>query len=244
LSTAALELRIRKLERRIYGLLAIGGLLAVGVGMRVDAAGNAQILHARGLVIEDDQGRPRILLGAPFPRVAQRKRQDETTTAMIFLDEKGADRFLVGDRIKIPQIRGKVPTNFNSGAARGLESYGAYIFDAVGNERGGYAYNSNGSAPGRAIISLDRLAGDAWGVAVDDKDDAAFQLMNYAPQNAVGSSPTAWNLQTSQDEATMEWYDRAGKTRASLSMARDGNASLNVSDANGLNTRNLFSSNR
>jgi hypothetical protein len=242
----AFEIRLKKLERRFFWLLCIVGILAFGLGAGTapwwagpaHAAENASVLHARGLVIEDDQGHPRILLGAPFPTVAQRKRQDGTTTGMLFLDQQGIDRFLVGDRIPIPQIDGRVPAAFNSGAARGHESYGAHLFDAVGNERGSYAFNSNGAAPGRAIVSLDRLTGDAWGVAVNDKDNTAFQVFNYAMPH--GSAATAMNIQTSADDVNVELYDRGGQTRTSWSLDKSGTPSLKIADAKGQSITDVF----
>jgi hypothetical protein len=236
LETTALELRIRKLERRLYGLLTLAALLAIGLGVRVNAAESRSILRARGLIIDDAQGRPRILIGAPFPNVAQRRRQDGTTNGIMFIDAQGVDRLLVGNRIPIPQIMGKVPAQFNSGAARGQESYGTHLFDAVGNERGSYAFNANGAAPGRAIISLDRLTGDAWGVAVNDKDDTAFELMNYAMQHG---SAAAMNIQTGQDDAHMDWFDRSGQARVSL-ILKKGEPQFTISDASGKIQRDVF----
>jgi hypothetical protein len=45
-----------------------------------------------GSIIEDERGRARIILGAPLPAVAERKRQGPLTNSMIFLDVLGFDQ--------------------------------------------------------------------------------------------------------------------------------------------------------
>src|SRR5690348_4127182 len=93
-----IEQRLTSLECRVsrWRLLCLGQMLLLFlvagwaiVLNKVDAQNSQQILRTRGLVIEDAQGRARVILGAPFPAVQERKRQDSTTQAMIFLDEKG-----------------------------------------------------------------------------------------------------------------------------------------------------------
>lgn len=47
---------------------------------RFAANSPSQVTRVHGLIVEDDQGRPRILLGSPFPKVAARTRQDSENT--------------------------------------------------------------------------------------------------------------------------------------------------------------------
>ena len=79
-----LEQRVGTLETsqnllRVFCLIEAVVLAAVGalafLTGHVHASRSSDILYARGLVIEDTQGRARALLGAPFPRVPSRKRQ-------------------------------------------------------------------------------------------------------------------------------------------------------------------------
>src|SRR5216683_1201796 len=111
-----LEMRVRHLESTqglLRGLCLFEAVALVALGAmasltgHVHAKSSPEILRARGLVIEDSQGRPRVLLGAPFPKVPDRKRQDEGSTAIVFLGEDGSDRLIVGEGID-PQINGKV----------------------------------------------------------------------------------------------------------------------------------------
>lgn len=55
--------------------LAVGVLVLVGTAFRT-AEKHEDVLRARGLIIEDDQGKERILIGSPIPRAKNRVRTD------------------------------------------------------------------------------------------------------------------------------------------------------------------------
>ena len=81
----AVDERLRMLERRLgrtqgtlaLTLIVLAAFTVAGFAPATHAAPTQQssFLHLRGLVIEDDQGRPRVLLGAPTPNFAGRKRR-------------------------------------------------------------------------------------------------------------------------------------------------------------------------
>jgi hypothetical protein len=156
-----LEGRTRKLERRL-GFAICGWLLTVGVVL-VSAwtwqskSETVDILRARQIVIVDEKGRERILLGAPVPKVAGRKRQDDAT-GMLVLGEDGADRVAVG-YAPDPQYQGKVVKRISPQA-------GITFNDKTGAERGGFGVFDDGSVhlgldypTGREAVSL--FAGDS-----------------------------------------------------------------------------------
>ena len=88
------------------------------------------VLRARGLIIEDEAGRERILIGAPVPEAANRVRTDEArvqevwasrypdadgymgyyqgysheTNGLLILSEDGFDRLVLGDPVPDPNI--------------------------------------------------------------------------------------------------------------------------------------------
>src|ERR1700754_1341351 len=178
-----IEARLARLEAKNTRLTVICGILAVlGLGLSATfaVAGptrlQPEVIHTKGLVIEDANGHPRILIGAPFPDVPGRIRHAERSAAMLFLDEQGHDRLTVGQAMT-PQIKGKVPAQFH----RIGDSVGVTIHDLDGNERGGMAWLSNG----RGAIAFDYPERDAIGMYVDDKDrSATFVLEN--PDVSVG----------------------------------------------------------
>jgi hypothetical protein len=169
---ARLTERVAGLERRarLSQVVAAAGAVAVLAGActalvaprRADQS--SQILRGRGLIIEDAQGRERVLLGDPVPKVPGRKRQDEAV-GLIVLGENGADRVAVAAPTPGPQISGTVSERI--GAAAGL-----VLDDREGNERGGFGVLDNDS---RVVFGIDYPGGrgEAITLAVIPNEGAA-----------------------------------------------------------------------
>jgi len=176
----ALRDRIERLEKRLRLFYVAGGLAAVLLAMLASTTlrtGNAQsnnsanILRARGLVIVDEQGRERILLGAPIPPAANRVRTDlarvkeiwskrfpaqymkwyqeyrHDVNGLLVLDEKGFDRVAIGDQVPDPNIGKRI----------GPEA-GIIINDEQGFERTGYGLIKAGDFY-RVVRGLDSAKG-------------------------------------------------------------------------------------
>jgi hypothetical protein len=124
--------RIDKLEAELRRVktcsalltVALLGLLPLFCGQHHDG-----ILRARGLIIEDEQGRERILLGAPIPPAAHRVRTDlervkevwapimgegflkyyenyrHDMNGLLILDEKGFDKLALGDPTHVTRFK-------------------------------------------------------------------------------------------------------------------------------------------
>lgn len=231
-----LELRLKQLERKAHSLTVICGLLLLSLGgvaltiftSRVRAAENGTVLRVKGLIVEDSSGRARILLGAPFPKSSDRLRQDDSSAAMVFLDQQGHDRFLVGETIAA-QIDGKVPEQFHRMGQSA--AYGATIFDPAGNERGGIGFLSNGSTVNRAVMALDRPGEDAVGMMVDDKNGYAGLGISYPPE--VGKWTTGLILGTQGNKAFITIKDQHDTPRATFGIGPDPVPSFQVFDQSG-----------
>jgi len=148
----SIEERVDYLERRLHLFRLLGAvgsicfLFAVCSELRLRPAradDSGQVLRVRGLIVEDAEGKPRILLGAPVPKVAGRKRQDDNT-GIILMGENGADRIAIGVPTPPPQMGGRVAHRISPGA-------GLVLDDPNGNERGGIAVLDNG----RGVVCLD-----------------------------------------------------------------------------------------
>ncbi len=122
-----------------------------------DETSTPPVLRVRGLIVEDAEGRERILIGAPVPKVDHRirtdfakakkawgdrypnmdwyKRLEHNPTGMVILDEKGHDRISFG----VPQPDPNV-------GRRVAPSIGFAINDEQGFERSGWSH-----FPGRAV---------------------------------------------------------------------------------------------
>jgi hypothetical protein len=213
----SIEERLRRIEarnRHLTILCAGLALLSTGLGATFALANTsrpeASILHAKGLIIEDAAGRPRVIVGAPFPVVPGRKRQDPGATSMMFLDEEGHDRLTIGETLT-PQIKGVVPANFH----RIGSGYGVTIHDTQGNERGGMGWSSNG----RGSIAFDYPERDAIGMYVDDKDrSATFVVEN--PDEAVGDKSLI-EVTAKGKGGHVRLFDGAGKLRTTWDI-KDG----------------------
>lgn len=166
--------RIDRLERsvrrlRLYAATITIALLALPMLSAMRPAGTqSEILRARGLVIVDDEGRERILIGAPIPAAENRVRTDMERVeeiwgprfprayvdeyyptyrhglhGMLVLDENGFDRLAIGDSVPDPNIGRRV----------GPEA-GLIINDAEGFERSGYGLLDVEGAY-RVVLGLD-----------------------------------------------------------------------------------------
>jgi hypothetical protein len=168
-AVSALQTRVRILQTLfVLSLLTGAGYSAVRQDAAVadpPAPGEDRILRARGLIIEDDKGRPRILLGAPVPVVDGRRRRDPAT-ALIFVGENGADRAIFGLPPN-PQVKGRV-------IPRIAASAGMTLHDPDGNERGGFSWLDNG----RVVLGLDFKDHEGIGLIVNDAEGYAAVLLN------------------------------------------------------------------
>ncbi len=228
---SSLEQRLGSLEnktRRLRHLCWIQTTILVVIGLSailsrsVSARGSPRVLRAHGLVIEDDQGRARLILGAPLPDVPERKRQGSFTNSIVFLDEQGNDRLTLGEGPN-PQAQGKI-------LHRIATFFGVLIHDNKGDERGGYGWLSNG----RAVVTLDRPGLDAWAAVVDDKTGFAGMRVEYAPD--IANDKTGVEIGTRGSHALFRFMDTKERDRAVLRLGDTGVPSFRVSDETGRST--------
>jgi hypothetical protein len=235
MSQSSMEQRMGSLEkttRRLRYLCWVQTLVILALGIsttlirRVEAQSSPQVLRTHGIVIEDNQGRARLILGAPLPEVHGRKRQGSLTHSIVFLDEEGNDRLTLGEGPN-PQAQGKI-------LHRIATFFGVLIHDNHGNERGGYGWLSNG----RAVVTLDRPGLDAWAAVVDDKTGFAGMRVEYAPD--VANDKTGIEIGTQGNHALFRLMDTKERDRAVLRLGDDGAPSFQASDETGRLTRDLI----
>ena len=146
-----------QLKRTIRWLQVYGALMTVALAVLFVRSGTPAdgVLRARGLIIEDEAGRERILIGAPVPEAANRVRTDEArvqevwasrypdadgymgyyqgysheTNGLLILSEDGFDRLVLGDPVPDPNIGRRI-----------APSTGMVINDLEGFERMGYGF--------------------------------------------------------------------------------------------------------
>ena len=204
--------RVRQSLRKTQALAA-GTLAVLALTLLMGSARGPQILRAKGVVIVDEQGRERILLGAPTPSSTDRKRKDAQTESLVFLGADGADRVIVG-QTPDPYIKGRT-------SQRIAQNWGLIFSEPSGNERGGMGFLGTG----RASMALDRPNGDAVGMMVDDQ-------MNFAGMGVNGvDGKTALMLAVKEGRGFVELDDPQGRTRAKLEVVGDPSPSWELHDA-------------
>lgn len=201
----------QRLTRTIRWLQAYTALLTIAVAVLFVRSGAATdgVLRARGLIIEDEVGRERILIGAPVPEAANRVRTDEArvrevwapgfpdpdaymgyyqdyshdTNGMLILSEDGFDRLVVGDPTPDPNIGRRI-----------APATGMVINDDQGFERTGYgALAVNGGYNVGLGLDTDRMV---EGLSLVLQDDGPHGILVGTPADGIflGTAPAghAW----------------------------------------------------
>lgn len=179
--------RIKNIERqlRIYRAGCIILLLVVGAVVCMSTRSNDDILRVKGLIIEDAQGRARIIMGAPAPKVPGRTRTDDFT-GIAYMDENGADRLTFGKEPD-PMTAGGIKPRYVGGV-------GILIHDKAGVERGGYGVLDDD----RALLTLDwPKTGEALALSADDHF-AAIGLFHWSKPGVYREALTMGVIRKSQ----------------------------------------------
>ena len=198
-----MENQFKKLRRWLilltaYCLLTTFGMLGMFLIQKQDPAAQ-KVIRTQGLVIEDANGKPRILLGPPIPLVPERIRTDTSrvreiwapnftpredwfmdlyktyqhdANGIVFLDENGHDRIAIGDPVPDPWFGKRI------GASTGM-----IIQDDEGLERTGYGllkvngmYRANlgFDYPGREGMTFSLDDSGQTGISIRDMDKSIF----------------------------------------------------------------------
>lgn len=180
-----LEQQLRHQQRVFVGV----SLLAAVMVLAGFAQRETGVIRTRGIVIVDEKGRERILIGAPIPAARNRVRTNlkrvesvwaqkfpdpkqymrwyadyrHTMHGMLVLDENGFDRLAIGDSTPDPNIGKRI------GAGPGID-----INDAAGFERTGYGLVTV-DGKDRVVLGLDSKSGEE-ALTLMVRDDGAAGL--------------------------------------------------------------------
>ena len=189
--------RMEKKYQRLKWAVSSGALMVLlglaGYGFTKERP--ADIIRARGIIIEDERGRDRILIGAPVPASRNRVRTDTALVrkhwggnfgknadqymkwyrdyyhgadGIVIMNEEGFDRVLVGDKLADP----------NTGK-RMFTSSGVLWNDAHGWEKGGAGVNTTDDGQSRSVVGVDDSNGEA--VHIVALEDGTRGLMIGGP---------------------------------------------------------------
>jgi hypothetical protein len=199
-----MEKRIEQIEKKlrqqkIYTLLTS---CALGLFLLLSFAGKKNdVIRTQGIVIVDEQGRERILIGAPIPQAKNRvrtnpdkvkevwgknfpkeymdwyKSYDHSANGMVILDENGFDRVAIGSTPD-PNIGKRIGPGV-----------GIIINDELGYERSGYQL-INAERQNRMVLGLDRTDGTE-GVTLSIMEDgtAGLGIIANGTLGFLGNAP-------------------------------------------------------
>ena len=210
-TTQPVEMRIRRLERRLYvAYLVIIAAVLVQVGSFIrlpafaggeSAESSNKIIKTRGIIIVDDQGRERILLGAPVPAAKNRVRTDlarvkelwgkrfpakyldwykeynHNVNGMLVLDQNGFDRLVVGDQVTDPNIGKRIGTQT-----------GLIFNDEEGFERGGFGLIKV-KDKFRVSLGMDYKGQEGATLSLHDDGPVGLSIRNDKTSNYFGFLP-------------------------------------------------------
>lgn len=144
-----LRTRVEALEKRLqHARLAAGLLIILGLGSVVAmkdgarAQARAEVIRVRAVVIVDEDGRDRVVIGAPVPDPKEGKRRS-SSTGIVINDPDGHERFGLGVKAD-----GSVSMGFDAPAGVG---------DPRNRERLTMAVNSSGLAELRVLDNRTRM---------------------------------------------------------------------------------------
>ena len=225
-----------RLNRTVRWLQVYAALLTIAVAVLFIRSGTATdgVLRARGLIIEDEVGRERILIGAPVPEAANRVRTDEArvrevwaprfpeaymdyyqdyshdTNGMLILSEDGFDRLAVGDPTPDPNIGRRI-----------APSTGMVINDTEGFERMGYGVKP---MDGRYRVSLgldtDRIE-EGLILMLDDGGPRGVLVGTAGDRIFLGSAPAGHGWTGLAEEFQGLLVRRDGETVYQMNLAAD-----------------------
>lgn len=227
-SIAELSERIERLEQSLsrsriaMGAVVAGSVLALcGAALvgQVRADGTDGVLRARGLVIEDEAGRPRILIGAPAPRTAARNRTDDLV-GLVYLDENGADRLTLG---AYPD-----PMTSEGTAPRRVGGAGLLIHDREGIERGGYGVLDDDTA----LLTLDWPRTGEGAVISAGEQFAGVGVFHRSEPGVYREAVTMGAIREGE-QGFIKMTDAAGVQRLRVELEGTGTPELQVYDEQG-----------
>ncbi len=167
-----LTARLETVERRFRWTLGALVFLSAIVSLAA-LRPPAEVLRARGLIITDAQGRPRVVLGAPLTDVLN-DRKLARASGVVMLDSLGRLTVAVGTNTPLVFADGKVGDR-NNGTENGYTIYDP----RTGAERGGSAAFSNGQASNCLDYAVPK---EAVCMSVAPGDGYAAMMVNGNPR--------------------------------------------------------------
>jgi hypothetical protein len=161
-----LRIRIDRLEResrrrRQRTVALVVGMTALWLGTSMGDAQDARVVRVRALIVEDENGRDRIVIGAPVPDPKEGRRVS-SSVGLVINDPNGLERFGVG-----LQENGRMVMGFDAPPGTG---------DPRNRERINIVADATGGA---YIRFLNRKTFVPGRLVLDDEDRFYLELLDF-----------------------------------------------------------------
>ncbi len=185
-----------------------------------------EVLRVKGLVVVDEKGKDRILIGSPIPKSDSRS-SPAHESGIVLVDDNGKDRLAIGETTQV-EMGGKWHKRDRA--------YSVLIFDRKGDERGGFGTFDDG----KAVVVLDRARPDSDGVAlvVDEVSDFVGFSANHRQKNGQYEQAIALGVQRGNNFFNLD--DPNGKRRFSLVLPATGDPKGLIYPLDGGEGRDVF----
>lgn len=184
------------------------------------------LIRAKGIIIEDENGKDRILIGSPVPYSKDRVRTDTTlvrkywasqfkdpdqymgwfkkyknkSNGIIFMNEEGFDEVLVGENLADP----------NAGV-RMFEMSGILFNNKKGWERGGAGVNTTEDGKSRSGVGFDDESGEAMHLMTLEDGSKALIISDDNGSMRIGLAGKPGELfQNKESFAGIKYFDKEG----------------------------------
>jgi hypothetical protein len=171
-----MENRYKKLKQLFVGFISVTVIAILGLGFT--KTDKFDLIRAKGIIIEDENGKDRILIGAPIPNSKNRVRTDTNLVrkyfaseiypkdpnkymewyknyrhaafGMVVMNEKGIDVMQLGDQLSDPNVGRRIflPTGILLNNQKGLE-VGGFGTHTFDDGRSGVALGLDDPASGK-----------------------------------------------------------------------------------------------
>ena len=173
-----MDKRIKSLERTTkIQTLIIAALVIAIIWLYINPNGkneNTNILYTQGIVIQDQDGNPRIAMG--FPVNNENRQRKDTINGLVFMDENGMDRIHLGQHGKL-FLGGKYHDRLNDG-------WSLFFNDSKGEERSGYGFSDDDNSVGLGMDYGGEFGGEA--IYLYAAPNIAFMTINADLQQNKG----------------------------------------------------------
>ena len=185
------------------------------------------LIRAKGIVIEDANGKDRILIGAPIPHSKDRVRTDtalvrkywasqfddpdqymgwykkykNASNGIIFMNEEGFDEVLVGEDLADPNV-----------GVRMFEMSGILFNNKKGWERGGAGVNTLENGKTRQGVGFDDDSGEAMHMMTFEDGSKALIIADENGSLRIGMAKKAGELLQNKEKFTgIKYFNNEGK---------------------------------